>query len=257
MSNNIKISIITINKNNAKGLEKTIISVTNQTHKYIEYVVIDGNSTDKSLDVINKYTNSISISISEQDNGIYDAMNKGLELCTGEYILFLNSGDVLYNNQTIENVIQYLDNDFDFIYGNLSIIKDNRIVELKSPKEIYYFESYQHNIPPHPVCFIKKSLYNKFNGFDTSYKIVSDVVTISKILSDKKIRYKYVDSIITVFDTNGVSSNINNQELIFKERERFLSINFPEYLDAFYNINKKSSFKMAFHKFYNFIIRLK
>src|SRR5690606_11151151 len=105
-----KISIITIVYNNVRDIEYTIRSVMKQTYANIEYIIVDGFSTDGTLDVIEKYREEIAILISEKDNGIYDAMNKGLNVATGDYVLFLNSGDELYEDMTLEKVFSSADN---------------------------------------------------------------------------------------------------------------------------------------------------
>ena len=113
----MKLSIITINLNNADGLYRTINSVINQTYKNIEYIIIDGGSSDNSCDVIKKFEEHLTYWISENDNGIYEAMNKGIIKSTGDYIYILNSGDILYSNNTIKNVFvnnSIIDNTYDF-----------------------------------------------------------------------------------------------------------------------------------------------
>ena len=116
----MKLSIITINYNNAVGLEKTINSVLNQTYKSIEYILIDGNSMDESKLIIDKYKAHIHYWVSEFDSGIYNAMNKGIKAATGEYILFLNSGDILCNSHVLDDVIKQ-GLDCDFVYGNVNL----------------------------------------------------------------------------------------------------------------------------------------
>lgn len=253
MNFNHKISIITINKNNASGLEKTISSVIKQTYKNIEYIIVDGNSTDNSLNVIKKYSEYISVWISEEDKGIYDAMNKGLDLANGNYVIHLNSGDYLSDNKVIETLVSNITDDFDVIYGNIIIKDKNLMKQIKSTQHIHYNKTYQHNIPAQPVCFIKREVFSKYGGFDTSYKITADVVLIAKILSDRNIKYKYINIPITVFETNGISSNKNNQNIIFLERKRFLIENFPGYLSDFYKVYEKSFFKNFIYRVINLI----
>ena len=135
-----KLSIITINKNNAIGLEKTIQSVINQTYfDKIEYIVIDGLSTDGSSITIEKYKNYFSYWISEKDNGIYDAMNKGTNVAIGEYLLFLNSGDALYHNKIIEEIYPKL-NTYDIVYGGVEY--DGEKHSIRIPPERLDFLSF-------------------------------------------------------------------------------------------------------------------
>lgn len=234
-----KISIITINKDNAVGLESTIQSVINQTYKDIEYLIIDGASSDNSLAIIKKYSNSISTYISERDNGLYNAMNKGQKMATGEYLFFLNSGDVLYKNNTLELVADKLHN-IDVLFGNTSVIYNLKILINVSTPIIEYYKRYQHDIPPQPALFVKKECFGKVGGFDESYRIIADVVFVSRLFADINTTYKYIDEVISVFDTTGVSSQEANQEKIYLERKRFITTEFPQYLNDFEKIYNKN-----------------
>ncbi|WAC41743.1 glycosyltransferase [Pedobacter sp. SL55] len=129
----IKISIITINFNNQLGLEKTILSVINQTIKPFEYIIIDGGSTDGSKEIIESYSQSIQFWVSETDHGVYHAMNKGIEKATGDYLLFLNAGDRLYQNETIERVLSKMEDNVDLYYG------DTEYEEPSRPNYIKYY----------------------------------------------------------------------------------------------------------------------
>ena len=135
-----KISVITINYNNKEGLEKTIESVVNQSLQDFEYIVIDGNSTDGSQEILEKYTAKISHAVSEPDTGIYNAMNKGIKAATGEYILFLNSGDEFYATQSLEKAAEHLTGE-DIIYGNLDVHGESNsfIKEYNAPLSFHYF----------------------------------------------------------------------------------------------------------------------
>ena len=136
-----KLSIITINKNNAIGLEKTIQSVINQTYfDKIEYIVIDGLSTDGSSMIIDKYKDYFSYWVSEEDNGIYDAMNKGTNVATGEYLLFLNSGDVLYHNNIIKEVYNELKSYY-IVYGGVEYEGEKDIIRIPPERLDFLFFS--------------------------------------------------------------------------------------------------------------------
>lgn len=233
------ISIITINKNNAVGLEKTIQSVINQTYPNVEYIIIDGNSTDDSLAIIKKYSNSISKYISEPDSGLYNAMNKGLKLATGDYVFFLNSGDIAFSGNTIQIVANNIEYN-DVVFGNTSVLKDSKIIKNQTTPIVEYYKRYQHDIPPQPALFVKKTCFKDTGDFDESYHIIADVVFVSRLFSNKKITYKYIDEIISIFDTTGVSSQDENQEKIYLERKRFITSEFPQYLQDFEKIYKQS-----------------
>jgi glycosyltransferase involved in cell wall biosynthesis len=233
-----RISIITINRNNALGLRKTIESVLFQNYGHIEYIIIDGNSTDTSVDEIKAVESRVFYWISEPDTGLYNAMNKGLKKATGDYVLFLNSADYFYNDQVIQGLLTGLSGE-DIIYGNLCTLKAGIIKELKSAPIISFHKAYQHTLPPHPVVLIKRRLINEVGGFDERFKIIADVVLIAKLFSSKDTTYKFVDIPVTVFDTNGVSSNPENQEHIYQERRKFILNEFPQYLDDFEKVYQK------------------
>lgn len=239
----MKISIVTINWNNKEGLEKTIESVIKQTYTNIEYIIIDGASTDGSVDIIDSNKEKFAYWVSEPDKGIYNAMNKGLEKATGAYILFLNSGDYLANNLVIETIINKVKDEEDVFYGNIGVYQKGRLHEINSASKVEYFKRYQHNLPPHPAIFIKSNLLRDCGGFNESFKVISDVILIAKIFSSEKTSYKFVNMLVTIFDTDGLSSKMENQNLIYEERKRFVSQEYPQYLDDFEMIYKQSLFK--------------
>ncbi len=235
----IKVSIITINKNNASGLKKTIDSVISQTYMHIEYIIIDGGSSDESVDNIRTVDDHRLVYwISEPDTGLYNGMNKGLQRATGDYVIFINSGDYLYDKYVIDNLIRNSDYE-DIVYGNLCILKEGKTQIVRSASEIYYHAKYQHNIPPHPVLLVKRDLMNKLEGFDENYKVIADVVLIATLFSDKARSYKFVNIPVTVFDMNGVSSNPQNQIKIYNERKSFIEKDFPAYLEDFEKVYSK------------------
>ena len=137
MSNIPKISIVTISYNIVSSIEKTILSVISQTYSNIEYIVIDGGSTDGTVDIIKKYSNKISYWVSERDKGIYDAMNKGIEAATGDWINFMNAGDLFFHNNVISEIIPFLDNNVDIIYGDFEKLSDeDKVLYCKNAKKI-------------------------------------------------------------------------------------------------------------------------
>ena len=243
----ITLSVVTINWNNGIGLEKTIESVLNQSFKDIEYIIIDGGSTDNSKTIIQQFSQYIDIAISEQDSGIYDAMNKGLAKAKGEYILFLNSGDMLY----APNVLQELFNEIsgeDYFYGNVALMNDAQEIKiLPSAETIYFADRYQHNLPMQPVFFAKKKLLQQFGGFDEQYKIIADVALIAKICSSNA-KYKFINIPVTLFDTSGISSQQKNQAKIYRERQHFVKSNFPQYLEDFEHLYKRNFLKSVLNK---------
>jgi glycosyltransferase involved in cell wall biosynthesis len=234
MKSVVQLSIITINFNNAVGLQKTMESVFNQTDTTIEYIVIDGGSNDGSKEYIEKHATKLRYWISETDKGIYNAMNKGIVKAKGTYLLFLNSGDYLADTNVIKNIIKYLKLGIDILYGNLLLGEEKQI--MKFPEKLKF--SYLHNnFLPHPSSFFKKSLFKKGFMYNEKYKISSDweffICNICKYNSS----YKYIDYTITVFDLTGISSNIKFKEIMRLERHEILKEHFPLFADDFKEFN--------------------
>lgn len=230
-----KISIITINYNDAEGLRKTLASVAAQTYTNIEHVIIDGGSTDGSVEVIRKYEQALVSShspfasylkwISEQDKGIYDAMNKGAAKSTGEYLLFLNGGDALASSTAIEDVIPYL-NDTDFVIGRSYFSNEGKrcgASPLLSEKDMSMYYMYLHGIN-HQSAFIRRSLLINV-PYDTSVRISADWLFFVQTIVMRSATVKFVDLFFSDFDLTGVSSN---NEAVLKEREEVLKKVLPE-----------------------------
>lgn len=232
--NEKKISIITVNYNDADGLGRTIQSVISQTYKDFEYIVIDGGSSDSSTSVIKSYEPNISYWISETDNGIYHAMNKGVAQAHGVYCLFLNSGDTFYDERVLEkfvdqNVVE------DIVVGKILSDKGHFIfTPPQRPISLYYLYS---GTVPHQSSFIKTDLLRRY-PYDENLKIVSDWKFFVQAIVLHNCSIKYVDEIVAQFDTNGVSTT--NPEKMWKEKERVLSELFPPRVLADYQHMKAS-----------------
>lgn len=203
----MKISIITPSFNSEKTIEKTILSVIHQPHELpLEYIIIDGGSTDKTCEIIKKYSDDINIFISEPDNGAYDAMNKGINLASGDIIGIINSDD-WYNNGAIQLVEQ------EFTNPNIDI--------LYSPIDNYYQNEYIATFVPgdleklpirftinHPSCFIKKSAYNLVGLYNTQYKIAADYDLILRLFLSN-LKFHSIDIPLAAYSLNGMSSSPN------------------------------------------------
>lgn len=201
----MKLSVITINYNNRDGLRKTVESVINQTSTQYEYIVIDGGSTDGSVDVIKEYTDKIDYWVSEPDKGIYNAMNKGIAVAKGEYCIFLNSGDWFYDNKILSLIFPHLDGT-DVVAGHLKLDTDGIWY---APEEVTMSMLYGGKTLSHPATFIKTSLLKRYY-YDESYKIVSDWKFFIQIFIYDNASYKPINLIISMFDTNGISSTNKN-----------------------------------------------
>ena len=200
------ISIITVVYNGDKHLEKTIVSVVNQSYDNIEYIVIDGGSTDKTVDIIKKYSNLIDYWLSEPDEGIYAGMNKGIALATGDLIGIINSDDY-YLEDAIEKIafaaIQY--QEANVFHANLmKLFPDKPAVIYYSKQRLSKDDVY---IMPvnHPTVFVRRECYNKYGVFDTKYKYVADYDLILRYLLDHKIVFHYLDEITVCMNWGGAS----------------------------------------------------
>jgi len=215
----LKLSIITINLNNASGLEKTIQSVINQTFTDFEYIVIDGNSTDGSVDIINIHSSKINYWVSEPDIGIYNAMNKGIRKAQGEYCLFLNSGDTLVDKNILEKVFNENLHE-DIIYGNMYYNRDNGEKTLWICPDKLTFRTFLQSTLCHPASFIKKQLFFEISLYDETLKIISDWVffIIAIVIHNKS--YIHLPYCISNFEGGGISENTNKCDM---EKIAFLS----------------------------------
>ncbi len=218
----MKISIITVNYNDAIGLDCTIRSVINQNSEDYEYIIIDGGSCDGSVDVIKKYVNKIDYWISESDHGIYHAMNKGVFHAHGEYCLFLNSGDSFCHEGVLNN-IQMQNSSEDIIVGKL--IAKNSQTELFMPptKDISMYYLYSGTLP-HQAAFIKTELLRRI-PYDENLKIVSDWKFFLESIVFNNCSIRYIDEKVAFFDTTGVSTS--NPKKMWTEKRKVLSEMFP------------------------------
>lgn len=213
----MKISIITINYNNKEGLDHTIKSVVGQSTNNFEYIIIDGGSTDGSLDVINLYSNRISHWISEKDHGIYNAMNKGISIANGKYCLFLNSGDYLYDNNVVSELLSHTEEKDDFIIGRVFFSNTGEYSNVDQNLTMLRF--FQSSIP-HPSTLIKRSLLLQ-NKYDENYRIVSDWKFFIQELILKNASFRILNTVVACFDSTGISSQ--NIRLVEKERNLVLN----------------------------------
>lgn len=217
----IKISIITVVYNNENTIEDTIISVLNQDYKNFEYIIIDGNSTDNTLLKVYSYDKFINQVISENDFGIYDAMNKGINLASGDVIGFINADDFYFANNVFSKVEEsFRNHNIDACYSDLCYID-----KLNTSKIIRYWKSsiYKPNSfingwsPPHPTFFARSSIYKKYGNFNLSYKIAADWELMFRFIEINKIRIEYIPDVFVKMRVGGVSNssfkNIFNQNL--------------------------------------------
>ena len=234
----MKLSIITINRNNTAGLDKTMRSVATQTFKEFEYIVIDGASTDGSVEVIKNLEASFSHLrwVSEPDSGIYNAMNKGLRMASGDYIQILNSGDCLAADAVTDRMLAELErHSFPSIfYGNMvKCFPDGRKMCDKGfvGQEITLLGMFTGTLNHNPV-YIRRDLFEKYGYYDESLKIVSDWKWYLQAIILGNVRPQYVDMDVTLFDMTGISET--NKDLDKEERKRVLEQLFPKNILADY-----------------------
>lgn len=216
---NMRYSIITINFNNKAGLSQTINSVITQTNNDYEFIIIDGGSNDGSKDIIKEHENHITYWISEKDNGIYHAMNKGVAQAHGNYCIFMNSGDCFHFPEVLDSIANYQE---DIICGK--VIKGNNTKASGLYKSSISLVDLMRASLPHQAMFIKRELLVK-HPYDENYKILSDwKFSIETIVFDN-CSFRNIDIIVANYDTTGISTNSNG--LLPKEREQILKELFP------------------------------
>lgn len=218
-----KISVITINRNNEKGLEGTIQSVFAQTFTDFEYIIIDGASTDGSVGVIRKYADRIHYWVSEPDAGIYNAMNKGIQRAEGEYLLFLNSGDTLHDPSVLS---QMADATEDFIYGDL--IYEGQEDPLVMPDTLT-LETFLGPSIGHNASFIKGELFKKYGLYNEQNKIVSDLEFFLLAIIKYKCTYRHINRLFTMQQAGGISVSPGYELLKTEERMACFRNAFPEF----------------------------
>lgn len=238
------ISIITINYNNAAGLERTIRSVVSQSYPDMEYLVIDGNSTDGSKEVINRYADKISYSISEKDSGIYNAMNKGISKATGRYLLFVNSGDELIHPHGISTAAPHLNGE-GLVYFNLILQTENGQETKRYPNTLS-FDYFLHESLPHPASFIKRELFTLYGPYNESYKIVSDWAFFLLIVCKYNASYKHVNETFSVFFLDGISSSEQSRKLIEAEKKQIVEQEFPLFVSMLDELKEGKEVKRIF-----------
>lgn len=227
------ISIITINFNNLHGLKKTMTSVLQQSYSNIEFVVIDGGSTDGSKAYIESCQDDLAYWVSEPDKGIYNAMNKGIDNASGDYLLFLNSGDVLINDTIMNNVSLEL-GEFDIYYGDLIKLDKNGLQQLRTfPEKLSFNYFFNRGALPHPSTFIKKKLFNDIAYYNENYKIASDWEFLLIAICKYNVTYKYLNFPISVFENGGISMNPTNEGLVSSEIRAILDIHFPLFVEDY------------------------
>jgi glycosyltransferase involved in cell wall biosynthesis len=222
--NKLKISIITVVWNNAKTIKDAIDSVLGQTYENIEYIVVDGASTDGTVEIVQSHGERISKFVSEKDKGLYDAMNKGIALATGDIVGILNSDDFYIDDNVITRIVkEFEEKKVDSVFADLVFVKPENL-----NKTVRYYDSSHFSpdkfaygwMPAHPTFFVKREMYERYGVFKINYKIAADYELLTRFLAKNKMSYSYIKEPIVKMriggaSTSGIKSNyILNKEII-------------------------------------------
>lgn len=206
----MKISIITVVYNNVATIRNAIESVLAQNYSNVEYIIIDGASTDGTLDIIKEFIGRIHTVISEKDFGLYDAMNKGILAATGEIVGILNSDDFFYDNNVLTKITSaFINSDIDATVADIVFVKENSLNKVLRKYSAAKWKPSKFAwgyMPPHPSFFVKRSLFNKLGLYKTDYKIAADYELLIRYLFVNKVRWKYLPMITTKMRMGGAST---------------------------------------------------
>lgn len=221
----MKVSIITVCYNAENSIEETILSVINQTYKNIEYIVIDGASTDRTVDIIEKYRNKIAYFVSERDTGIYNAMNKAIGASQGDFIYFLNAGDTIYSTETVEKVTKYLKTGHEHIfYGNIMFYDKKLDAKWLVPSgDIIDRAFFVKDDLAHQAIFYKRQVFDIAGLYDESYKVLADCNLNVKSVIRHGLKARKMSLTIAVFELGGPSTSQRNNLENCNEKERVLN----------------------------------
>lgn len=240
----LKISVITVCYNSAKTLGRTLRSVRDQDWPCVEHIVIDGGSQDDTLQILDQFSSSLTYVVSEQDNGIYDAMNKGVCRATGDVICFLNSDDHYANSRVLSQVATDMENgSLDALFGDIAFFKES------NPNQIvrHYRSGFFHPrhlawgwMPAHPAFFLRRHFYDRLGVFKQDYHIAGDFEFIARVFTKCILHYKYIPGVVVKMQTGGASTAsgfkgriLHNQELLRACRENGISTNIFKILSRY------------------------
>jgi len=224
----LRVSIITVCYNAADTIESTILSVLNQSYSNIQYIIIDGNSTDHTMVIINKYANKIFKVVSESDNGLYDAINKGISIADGEVIGILNADDIFFDHSTIANIITHFEYDCNVmsVIGDIAFVSNNKIIRYYSSKFWTTFSFRFGIMPPHPSFYCRKYIFTKYGNYRTDFKIAADFELLLRFILINRVNYKYINNIIVLMKPGGLSTkNLLSQITITNELLKACNLN--------------------------------
>ena len=207
---NLKVSIITVCYNSEKFIRDAIESVLSQTYSNIEYIIVDGGSKDQTVNIVKSYDYRISKFISEPDNGIYDAMNKGIKLATGDIVGIINSDDFYASNDVIQKIVNGFDEDTDATYGDLLVVfrDDTNRIKREYKANRFTIRSLKYGIMPgHATIFLRRELFEQYGLYKTDYKIAADFDLLVRYVYLHSIKLKYIPQIVIKARTGGTSDD--------------------------------------------------
>lgn len=242
----MKVSVITVCYNDRSGLEKTIKSVLSQRGVDLDYIIMDGGSSDGSADLVAQYRDQAAHAISEKDNGVFDAMNKGLALAIGEYVIFMNSGDYFFQEDSLSKLVRGAEQYPDFIYGDIYFEqKDGRRKHIKFPSRLRLSGLFNHFLP-HQATLTKRQLLLDKGGYDLRYKFIADSVFIWDAIVNEGSSYHHVDEIISICEYGGLSTDVErNGDKMKEERMLFYNEKFPMLYEDYLELYELRKFKKA------------
>lgn len=243
-----KISIITVCLNSEKTIEKTIKSILEQDYLNKEIIIIDGKSTDRTLEIINKFRKDIQIIISEKDEGLFHAMNKGIELSKGEIIAILNSDDIFFDSNVLKKISNHFYNntDIEIILSDTYIVnnlQEKKIIRKYQVKNFEYWYLRLGVSPPHPSCFIRKSVYDKNGLFDLTLNFASDFELLFRFIYKNKAKFLKLNTPTTLMSLGGIS-NRNFKSIINSSKEINLAIKKNGYYSNLFFILLRLPYKL-------------
>ena len=238
MKTPLKISIVTVCYNSEATIERTIRSVLEQSYDNIEYVIVDGMSTDGTIDIIDKYSDDIDVFIREKDEGVYDAMNKGLDGSSGDYILFLNADDRLFYENTISEaagLITANESNPDVFLGDV-VIHDQgkRKSSIWKSKKVTPYSLFRGSVP-HPAAFYSRSAFSKNGMFDKSFRIAGDYEWFVRGTVNGSISFSRMNLLVSIFFKGGISTNPEFTRILQEEKNKIKMTHYSKMERIFYN----------------------
>ncbi len=236
------LSIITVNLNNLEGLKRTVESVLSQTWNDFEFIIIDGGSVDGSKAFIQTLDGKVDYWVSEEDKGVFNAMNKGILKSKGDYILFLNSGDSLHTSNTMKIVVQKMATNSDIYYGDIQRLYENGETNIKKFDSKLDFSFFIKSSLSHQASFIKRNLFYEVFFYNENYQISADWEFFACSICLHNARTQYLDFIITDFDMSGMSNKAEYKTLQIEEREITLSKKFTHFKNDYELLERYKEF---------------